>query len=80
VADEERYIDPEAGPSELLGELAGAVAMTTSCLPHWLSRFFLGAPVHCVDLETLIRAKRAAGRPKDLEVIAELESLRADIL
>jgi hypothetical protein len=28
-----------------------------------------------VDLETLIRLKRAAGRPKDFERIAELEVL-----
>jgi hypothetical protein len=30
------------------------------------------------DLETLIRLKRAAGRPKDLERIAELEALRSE--
>jgi hypothetical protein len=29
----------------------------------------------CVDLDALIRLKRAAGRPKDLEVLAELEAL-----
>lgn len=29
-----------------------------------------------IDLDWLIRAKRAAGRPKDLEVLAELEILR----
>ncbi|MFM7815508.1 MAG: hypothetical protein ACKPGI_00925 [Verrucomicrobiota bacterium] len=29
----------------------------------------------CVDLPTLIRLKRAAGRPKDLESLAELEAL-----
>ena len=28
------------------------------------------------DLDALIRTKRAAGRPKDLEVLAELELLR----
>jgi hypothetical protein len=28
-----------------------------------------------VDLPALIRLKRAAGRPKDLEVVAELEAL-----
>jgi hypothetical protein len=31
-----------------------------------------------VDLDTLIRLKRAAGRPKDLERIAELETLRSE--
>ena len=29
----------------------------------------------CLSLRQLIRAKRAAGRPKDLEVIAELEAI-----
>ncbi|MCH6552192.1 MAG: hypothetical protein IH804_09300 [Planctomycetes bacterium] len=29
----------------------------------------------CLDLPWLIHVKRAAGRPKDLEVIAELEAL-----
>jgi hypothetical protein len=29
-----------------------------------------------LDLPTLIRVKRAAGCPKDLEAIAELEELR----
>jgi hypothetical protein len=29
-------------------------------------------------LETLIHVKRAAGRPKDLEAIAELEALREE--
>ncbi len=29
----------------------------------------------CLDLERLIELKRAAGRPQDLEVIAELEAI-----
>jgi hypothetical protein len=38
----------------------------------------LGQSCRFVDLETLIRLKRAAGRPKDLERIAELEELHAE--
>jgi hypothetical protein len=34
--------------------------------------------IRCIGLDALIRAKRAAGRPKDLEVIAELEALREE--
>jgi hypothetical protein len=32
----------------------------------------------CLGLERLIAVKRAAGRPKDLEAIAELEVVRAE--
>jgi hypothetical protein len=32
-----------------------------------------------LDLPWLIRVKRAAGRPKDLEVIAELEALQEEM-
>jgi predicted nucleotidyltransferase len=32
----------------------------------------------CVSLDQLIRFKRAAGRPKDLEALAELEAIREE--
>lgn len=35
-----------------------------------------GRSCSCITLEELIRVKRAAGRPKDYEAIAELELLR----
>jgi len=31
--------------------------------------------VPCLELETLIRVKRAAGRPSDFEALAELEAI-----
>jgi hypothetical protein len=31
--------------------------------------------VWCLDLPTLIHVKRAAGRPRDIEVVAELEAI-----
>jgi hypothetical protein len=37
-----------------------------------------GRDVLVLSLETLIRVKRAAGRPKDLEAVAELEALLAE--
>ena len=49
--------------------LVGGVAATV----HGSVR--LTADVDIVDLPTLIRVKRAAGRPKDLESIAELETI-----
>ncbi len=38
-----------------------------------LGRSALGVRCRCVTLERLIQLKRAAGRPKDLEAIAELQ-------
>jgi hypothetical protein len=32
----------------------------------------------CLDLDRLIEVKRAAGRPKDFEAIAELEAIREE--
>lgn len=37
-----------------------------------------GLTFKCVDLSTLIKLKRAAGRPKDLETLAELQALLDD--
>lgn len=34
-----------------------------------------GVKCLCLDLERLIQVKRAAGRPKDLEVVAELQQI-----
>ena len=48
---------------------------TTLLLPHSELREVFDLACRFVNLETLIRLKRAAGRPKDLERIAELEAL-----
>ena len=37
-----------------------------------------GMECRCLDLDTLIQVKRAAGRPRDLEAIAELEAIREE--
>ena len=37
-----------------------------------------GRSCRCATLEALIRMKRAAGRPKDFEALAELEALREE--
>ena len=44
-------------------------------LPHAVWMDGDGCRIRCVDLPTLIRLKRAAGRPKDYEALAELEAL-----
>ena len=42
-------------------------------VPNSLELELFGCRCLCLDLPTLIKVKRAAGRPKDLEAIAELE-------
>jgi len=37
-----------------------------------------GVRCHCLGVETLIAVKRAAGRPKDREALAELEAVFDD--
>lgn len=66
-----------AGDLDVLGEAVGG-GTYEALLPHTEIRQLYGLSVHFVNLETLIRLKRAAGRPKDLERIAELEALAAE--
>jgi hypothetical protein len=66
-----------AGPIDLLGEMAG-VGGYANLEGYTVEIEFFGATYSCVDLATLIKAKRAAGRPKDLEVVAELEAMEEE--
>lgn len=65
------------GDIDLLGEIAGGGSYE-SLLTQSQPVALLDTTCQCVTLETLIRLKRAAGRPKDLEAIAELEALRVE--
>jgi predicted nucleotidyltransferase len=65
------------GDIDLLGEVTGG-GRYEDLLAHSQSIPLLGTTCQCVTLEGLIRLKRAAGRPKDIEAIAELEALRAE--
>jgi hypothetical protein len=62
------------GDLDLLGEIAGGGGYE-ALLPHSEIVEVFGRAVRCLTLEWLIRVKRAAGRPRDLEAIAELEIL-----
>jgi predicted nucleotidyltransferase len=64
-----------AGAIDLLGEVAG-LGGYREANEHSFEVKLFGATTRVLDLEALIRAKRAAGRPRDLEVIAELEAIR----
>ncbi|MFM9169150.1 MAG: hypothetical protein ACKOTD_03245, partial [Phycisphaerales bacterium] len=68
-------LDSTAGPIDLLGEVAGGGSYE-ALLPRTAELEVFGRPCRVVTLDALIALKRAAGRPKDLEAIAELEALR----
>lgn len=67
----------DVGDLDLLGEIVGG-GRYEDLLPHTVAITVFGLDCHCLDLEWLIRVKRAAGRPKDLEALAELETILAE--
>ena len=62
------------GDIDILGEIVGGGSYD-DLLPHTIAVDLFARTYRCLDLPRLIYVKRAAGRPKDLEVIAELEAL-----
>jgi hypothetical protein len=64
----------DAGDIDLRAEVSGLEAFDEVKANAILVEAF-GRRIAILDLPSLIRAKRAAGRPKDLLVIPELESL-----
>jgi predicted nucleotidyltransferase len=67
----------DLGDVDLLGEIVGGGAFK-DLLPASVELAPYGVRCRCLSLPALIRAKRAAGRPKDIEAIAELEALLAE--
>lgn len=70
-------LSTSAGSLDLLGEVSGG-GDHAALLPHTVVAKLFGNDIKCLDLDWLIRTKRAAGRPRDLEAIAELEALREE--
>jgi predicted nucleotidyltransferase len=65
----------DLGPIDLLAEIAGLGPFEQVSAGAMQVEAF-GRTVRTLDLESLIKSKRAAGREKDLRVLPELESLR----
>lgn len=62
------------GDIDLLGEITGG-GTYEQLVPATVEIDLFGFRCRCVTLDKLIYLKRAAGRPKDLEVLAELEAI-----
>jgi predicted nucleotidyltransferase len=62
------------GAIDFLGEITGGGSYDNLWLDAVRLQLF-GVECLCLGLERLIYVKRAAGRPKDLEAIAELQAI-----
>lgn len=62
------------GDVDLLGQITEGGGYD-DLLPHTVEIEVFDRVCRCIDLESLIRVKRAVGRPKDFEALAELEIL-----
>jgi hypothetical protein len=65
------------GDLDVLGEIVGGGGYA-DLLPESQIIKVSGVEYRCLSLARLIEVKRAAGRPKDLEAVAELEALREE--
>ncbi|MEE8522846.1 MAG: hypothetical protein V3T72_02860 [Thermoanaerobaculia bacterium] len=71
-------LETTLGDIDLLGEITGG-GRYEDLAAHTVELSLFRREVLCLDLAKLIETKRAAGRPKDLEAIAELEALRESL-
>jgi hypothetical protein len=61
----------------VLGEIVGGGGYD-ALLPSTSVITAFDVQCRCLNLDRLIEAKRAAGRPKDLEALAELEAIQEE--
>jgi hypothetical protein len=66
----------DIGDLDILGEIVGGGGYDALLASTVVIRAF-GVDCRLLNLDRLIEVKRAAGRPKDFEAIAELETVRA---
>ena len=66
-----------AGDFDVLGELTGVGSFAAVRQESFEVEIY-GATYVFINLDALIRSKRAAGRAKDMEVVAELEAIREE--
>jgi predicted nucleotidyltransferase len=64
----------DLGALDLLGEVTGGGGYE-ALLPHAIELKVFGVSAKTLGLKRLIEVKRAAGRPRDLDAVAELEAL-----
>lgn len=68
----------DLGSIDLLGEIVGG-GTYEKLLPNSSLISIFGTECRCLSLEQLIQTKQAAGRPKDLEAVAELKMIQQTV-
>ena len=68
-------LETSLGDIDLLGEVAG-VGLYTDVFNHSEILKLFDYEVRVLSLDSLIKAKKAAGRPKDLFILPQLEALQ----
>lgn len=67
----------DLGDIDLFGEIPGGGAFK-DLEGHTIDVTIFGMRCRSLDLATLIKVKRAAGRPRDLDAVAELERIQEE--
>jgi|ERR1017187_3357394 hypothetical protein len=70
-------LETSLGNIDLLGEIPGG-GTYQDLLPGSVELDMFGIRCRSLSLSQLIRAKRAAGRPRDFEALAELEAIQEE--
>ncbi len=68
----------DLGQLDLLGSLAG-IGSYDEVKKHFIEVTIFGLPCPVLDIDSLIKTKKEVGRPKDLQVVLELEVIREKI-
>jgi len=69
------YLETLLGQLDILSEIAG-VGDYAEVAMHAITLDLGGAICRVLDLDTLIKSKKALGRPRDLQAVIELEAIR----
>ena len=69
------YLLTDLGQIDLLSEITG-VGRYTEVSRHTTTVGMGGLTVRVLNIDALVRARKALGRPKDLQAAAELEAIR----
>jgi hypothetical protein len=72
------YLSTDLGQVDILSEITG-VGSYEEVASHTITVDLAGTECQILDLDTLIRAKRALNLPKDRQAIIELEAIRERI-